>query len=152
MGYYIQLCAAYTSECTNIYLLLAFHGIQDIMYNYAVDTHLPRHTRHYVQVIIFIKSILRRLPDAEKKMNTLRLFTTIIRCRTHYLFFHNIYLPQTHTFSLNITVFAAKIQFYPLQSYTTNHYNACQYTSHSLFAAKIQIYPTNYIFIKYTFL
>ena len=46
-------------------------------------------------------------------------------------FFHNIYLPQTHTFSLNITVFAAKIQFYPHQSYTTNHYNARQYTSHS---------------------
>ena len=59
-----QLCTAYTSECTNLYLLLAFRDILDIIYNYVVYTRLPQDTRpvSYTHLDVYKRQEIFSLP------------------------------------------------------------------------------------------
>ena len=52
-----------TSVCYTIFT-------SEVVFNYALHTRLPRHRGHYVQVDIFIKSLLRQPPDAEDEHTT----------------------------------------------------------------------------------
>ena len=66
------------------------------IFNNALHTRLPRHRGHYVQIDVFIKSFLRRPPDAEDEHTTPVYYSHTMQNPLPF-FYHNIYLPQTHT-------------------------------------------------------
>ena len=70
---------------------------REVVFKYALHTRLPQHTEHYVQVVIFIKRILRRPPNPEEEDTTTFYYDRPMQ-NTLAFFFHNIYLPQKYIF------------------------------------------------------